>query len=124
MKITADDALSGAGSGTTELESDDHELARMLADGAGPSNWHRFSHTPGLVKGASTGDEAADQGRVETLFVKADPWCWERSGALDGDQPQGRATHRHDRRKRMSSPRDAPRKCFPTRDDSNGQHAY
>ncbi len=35
MKITADDALSGAGSGTTELGSDDHELARVLADGAG-----------------------------------------------------------------------------------------
>src|SRR5690625_2942667 len=24
---------------------------------------------------------AAKEGRVETLFVKADPWCWERAGA-------------------------------------------
>jgi beta-glucosidase len=26
-----------------------------LADGAGASNWHRFAHTPGLVKGGDTG---------------------------------------------------------------------
>ena len=31
-----------------------------LADGAGPSNWHRFSHTPGLVSGGDTGDIACD----------------------------------------------------------------
>jgi beta-glucosidase len=34
-----------------------------LADGAGPSNWHRFSHTPGLVHGGDTGDVACDQYR-------------------------------------------------------------
>ena len=28
-----------------------------LADGAGPSNWHRFSHTPGKVWGGDTGDK-------------------------------------------------------------------
>jgi beta-glucosidase len=31
-----------------------------LADGAGPSIWHRFSHTPGLVSDGSTGDVACD----------------------------------------------------------------
>jgi beta-glucosidase len=34
-----------------------------LADGAGPSNWHRFSHTPGLVHNGDTGDVACDQYR-------------------------------------------------------------
>jgi len=34
-----------------------------LADGAGPSNWHRFAHTPGLVKGGDTGDVACDHYR-------------------------------------------------------------
>jgi beta-glucosidase len=34
-----------------------------LADGAGPSIWHRFSHTPGLVKGGDTGDVACDHYR-------------------------------------------------------------
>ncbi len=31
-----------------------------LADGAAPSNWHRFSHTPGLVSGGDNGDVACD----------------------------------------------------------------
>jgi beta-glucosidase len=31
-----------------------------LADGAGPSIWHRFSHTPGLVSDGETGDVACD----------------------------------------------------------------
>ena len=34
-----------------------------LADGALPSNWHRFSHTPGLVQGGDTGDIACDHYR-------------------------------------------------------------
>lgn len=34
-----------------------------LADGAAPSNWHRFSHTPGLVANGDTGDVACDQYR-------------------------------------------------------------
>ena len=29
-----------------------------LADGAGPSTWHRFVHTPGLVANGDTGDVA------------------------------------------------------------------
>ena len=31
-----------------------------LADGAGPSIWHRFSHTPGRTKSGMTGDVACD----------------------------------------------------------------
>src|SRR5215211_6350213 len=31
-----------------------------LADGAGPSIWHRFVRTPGLVKDDDTGDVACD----------------------------------------------------------------
>jgi beta-glucosidase len=31
-----------------------------LADGAGPSIWHRFAHTPGLIASGDTGDVACD----------------------------------------------------------------
>jgi beta-glucosidase len=34
-----------------------------LADGAGPSDWHRFSHTPGRVRNGDTGDTACDHYR-------------------------------------------------------------
>src|SRR3970040_1648497 len=34
-----------------------------LADGAGPSICHRFTHTPGLVRDGSTGDTACDHYR-------------------------------------------------------------
>jgi len=34
-----------------------------LSDGAGPSIWHRFSHTPNLVHGGDTGDVACDHYR-------------------------------------------------------------
>ena len=34
-----------------------------LADGAGPSIWHRFTHTPGLVANGDTGDIACDHYR-------------------------------------------------------------
>lgn len=34
-----------------------------LADGAGPSIWHRFVHTPGLVHAGDTGDVACDHYR-------------------------------------------------------------
>ncbi|MGH7563254.1 MAG: GH1 family beta-glucosidase [Gemmatimonadota bacterium] len=34
-----------------------------LADGSGPSIWHRFSHTPGLVANGDTGDVACDHYR-------------------------------------------------------------
>jgi beta-glucosidase len=35
-----------------------------LADGAGPSIWHRFSHTPGLIRDDDTGDVACDHYRL------------------------------------------------------------
>jgi beta-glucosidase len=34
-----------------------------LADGAGPSNWHRFAHTPGKILNGDTGDVACDHYR-------------------------------------------------------------
>lgn len=34
-----------------------------LADGAGVSNWHRFSHTPGMTRDGHTGDVACDHYR-------------------------------------------------------------
>jgi beta-glucosidase len=34
-----------------------------LADGAGPSTWHRFTHTPGNVTNGDTGDVACDHWR-------------------------------------------------------------
>jgi beta-glucosidase len=34
-----------------------------LADGAGPSIWHRFAHTPGRMRDGDTGDVACDQYR-------------------------------------------------------------
>ena len=34
-----------------------------LADGAGVSNWHRFTHTPGRVRDGDTGDVACDHYR-------------------------------------------------------------
>jgi beta-glucosidase len=33
------------------------------ADGAGPSIWHRFAHTPGLIRDGATGDVACDHYR-------------------------------------------------------------
>ena len=34
-----------------------------LADGAGPSIWHRFTHTPGKIEGGDNGDVACDHYR-------------------------------------------------------------
>src|SRR5688572_25223290 len=34
-----------------------------LADGAGPSIWHRFAHTPGRTAGGDTGDVACEHYR-------------------------------------------------------------
>jgi beta-glucosidase len=34
-----------------------------LSDGAGPSIWHRFAHTPGLMRNGDTGDIACDHYR-------------------------------------------------------------
>ena len=40
-----------------------------LADGAGASNWHRFSHTPGMTTNGDTGDVACDHYRRSELDV-------------------------------------------------------
>jgi len=39
-----------------------------LADGAGPSIWERFSHTPGRVVNNDTGDIATDP-RVREVYL-------------------------------------------------------
>jgi len=48
------DFLWGAATAAYQVEGS------PLADGAGPSIWHRFSHTPGLVLNGDTGDVACD----------------------------------------------------------------
>ncbi|MEO8053647.1 MAG: GH1 family beta-glucosidase [Acidobacteriota bacterium] len=35
-----------------------------LADGAGPSNWHRFAHTPGAIADGTDGDAACEHYRL------------------------------------------------------------
>ena len=51
------DFLWGAATAAYQVEGS------PLADGAGVSNWHRFSHTPGRVRDGDTGDMACDQYR-------------------------------------------------------------
>src|SRR5438105_10056930 len=51
------DFLWGAATSAYQVEGS------PLADGAGPSIWHRFSHTPGLVRDGDTGDVACDHYR-------------------------------------------------------------
>ena len=48
------DFLWGAATAAYQIEGS------PLADGAGPSNWHRFSHTPGNTANGETGDVACD----------------------------------------------------------------
>ncbi|HET9599470.1 MAG TPA: GH1 family beta-glucosidase [Anaeromyxobacteraceae bacterium] len=47
--------LWGAGTSAYQVEGS------PLADGAGPSIWHRFAHTPGTIRDGDTGDVACDQ---------------------------------------------------------------
>src|ERR1700682_932916 len=49
--------LWGAASSAYQIEGS------PLADGAGPSIWQRFVHTPGLVRSGDTGDIACDHYR-------------------------------------------------------------
>lgn len=49
-----DDFLWGAATSAYQIEGS------PLADGAGPSNWHRFAHTPGRILTGETGDVACD----------------------------------------------------------------
>jgi beta-glucosidase len=52
-----DDFLWGAATSAYQVEGS------PLADGAGPSIWHRFSHTPGRTVNGDTGDVACDHYR-------------------------------------------------------------
>ena len=52
-----DGFLWGAATASYQIEGS------PLADGAGPSIWHRFSHTPGMVANGETGDVACDHYR-------------------------------------------------------------
>ncbi len=45
-----------------------------LADGAGPSNWHRFAHTPGRTHEGETGDVACDHYRRYREDVELMKW--------------------------------------------------
>ena len=51
------DFLWGAATSAYQIEGS------PLADGAGPSNWHRFCHTRGMVRDGDTGDVACDHYR-------------------------------------------------------------
>ncbi|HET6439266.1 MAG TPA: GH1 family beta-glucosidase [Anaeromyxobacter sp.] len=51
------DFLWGAATSAYQVEGS------PLADGAGPSIWHRFAHTPGRIRGGDTGDVACDHYR-------------------------------------------------------------
>ena len=48
------DFLWGAATSAYQIEGS------PLADGAGPSIWHEFAHTPGRVRNSDTGDVACD----------------------------------------------------------------
>lgn len=48
------DFLWGAATSAYQIEGSD------IADGAGPSIWRRFSHTPGMITDGTTGDVACD----------------------------------------------------------------
>jgi len=51
------DFLWGAATSAYQIEGS------PLADGAGPSIWHRFAHTPGTIRDGDTGDVACDHYR-------------------------------------------------------------
>ncbi|MDO5740668.1 MAG: hypothetical protein Q4P07_11035 [Ornithinimicrobium sp.] len=55
---------------------------RLRADRATVIEHFRELHGTGLVTSdLDTVAQAAAEGRVDTLFVKADPWCWERDSS-------------------------------------------
>src|SRR4249919_3547247 len=55
--VFPDGFLWGAATAAFQIEGS------PLADGAGPSIWTRFTHTPGLVANGDTGDVACDHYR-------------------------------------------------------------
>jgi beta-glucosidase len=62
------DFLWGAATSAYQIEGS------PLADGAGPSNWHRFAHTPGCTLGDATGDVACDHYRRYAKDVEFMQW--------------------------------------------------
>jgi beta-glucosidase len=57
VRLFPEDFLWGAATAAYQVEGS------PLADGAGPSIWHRFAHTPGRVRDGDTGDVACDHYR-------------------------------------------------------------
>ncbi len=49
------------------------------------AQFHGLNGTGRVSSDLATVSQAATEGRVETLFVKADPWCWE--GVSDDPEP-------------------------------------
>jgi beta-glucosidase len=56
-RLVPDSFLWGAATSAYQIEGS------PLADGAGPSIWHRFCHSPGMVRDGDTGDIACDHYR-------------------------------------------------------------
>jgi len=63
-KILGDNFLWGVATSAYQIEGS------SLADGAGPSIWHRFSHTPGTTFNGDTGDIACDHYNRYTEDIK------------------------------------------------------
>lgn len=57
MTLFPTEFLWGASTSAYQIEGS------PLADGAGPSNWHQFAHTPGKTANGDTGDTACDHYR-------------------------------------------------------------
>jgi beta-glucosidase len=57
VKTFPENFLWGAATSAYQVEGS------PLADGAGPSIWHRFAHSPGKIAGGDTGDVACDHYR-------------------------------------------------------------
>ena len=77
-----------------ELSADElHQVAWPLVEGRLRadrtrliSRFHDLKGTGGQVSSdVDAVSDAAEQGRVETLFIRSDPWCWER--VEDGGDP-------------------------------------
>lgn len=79
-----------------------HEMAwplveRRLRDARGQviERFHSLQGTNRVSSDLATVAEAADDGRVETLFVQADPWCWEQVAGNDAAIVELGADPRH-----------------------------
>ncbi len=87
------DFLWGAATSAYQIEGS------PLADGAGPSIWHRFAHSPGRIANGDTGDLACDHYRRyrEDVAIMADLGlnAYRFSVAWSRVLPQGRGTVNH-----------------------------